>query len=465
MNNNLTVTTNSLKVADQIENDLELHIFFKKNSNTEINYSLIMPQDKFIRKNLNLIFDKHILNNFLIQYTLASKIDDKLEFNPYQDIIYKISDIIRTEKIPSRYMPVMTKLDLPYGPESSKEDFKKLTDYYRGLDTEYYIIKINPKLPTILDKFCKDKHNLELLKEYLFLLNSKSDGVDVDTFDTNRSKILMNGLRWSDTNIAPVSVKITDYKHPIDFGEFTLRKISIKEKNTLFGKNGKDAPMNFILGEFELDIMSKCDYIFTCKDETYLKNNLEKLLLCFKLIKKGDPYCPISYIKSYDPFLLFSSHYKFDNFQYILSENDITEINKLFKILVNTKDKNLVYIIEKLKYVLFTSVPRNNLLVDYVSIIESLLIQGQNELGFRFSLISSYILKNIFNYDGITFEKMKNYYTIRSGLVHSLKLKKGLTEKDFNDLEAYTMSLVKFALFDKDRVLNIEKEILNKLDI
>jgi len=226
-----------------------------------------------------------------------------------------------------------------------------------------------------------------------------------------------------------------------------IRKITKKELKTLFGKeiifknqspnsikNIKKSSIGFWdeIPKSDIDLIGLSNvtypyYIIEANDLESIKN----LVFTLRLINNKTVVCPKG-ISSDDKsqsnyfFKPFNINQKtFFSTSNILKLQEYEIINVIKNYNIITKSKNDI-LKKRLNICLDTEQDKHIRFIEAVSIMESILCgNDSSELNFRFSLYGSFILKK--HCINISSKDMKEFYTIRSKLVHTGN-KKGYTD-------------------------------------
>jgi hypothetical protein len=148
----------------------------------------------------------------------------------------------------------------------------------------------------------------------------------------------------------------------------------------------------------------------------------------------------------------------------VIDSNEIKEVEDIFKLILKNKDEKLTLLLERFRGTYFANLRDENIFIELMSIIESLLDIGNSELSYRLSLYTSYLLKNKCNYE-ISFKRVKDLYNIRSKLIHQGVLKEGLNKSDLITLRRSVSNLLLLALKEMKQIKNVEIDIKKKLDV
>ena len=309
------------------------------------------------------------------------------------------------------------------------------------------------------------KKQINLLINFIKYLNSTNEGVSTEEYLNKRTKDMMKSFKFINyKSVSPILLRINNYITPIIIDKFEIRVANSLEKKKIYNEIKKEESLIFqTLGEFDLELLSKEKYVISSEEDEYSKLNIKYLLLSLRLVQNSDVYCPILYTNLEEPYLLLSSNYKWLNKDYILENKDISQINKLFISMKNNQQNNINFVLDKLNYSLFHFQPNSTLFLDYVSILETLILKGHNELRYKFSVYVSYILKEYCDIN-VKFSEIREIYDKRSEIVHSLK-SENIDSKLLLKLEYYVVNIVQVALLNYDVINNIEQIILKKLEL
>lgn len=285
-------------------------------------------------------------------------------------------------------------------------------------------------------------------------------------------------LNEGQKEIAPIYLEIKNYEEPLKIDKFKLRKITQYEREIIFGiKDIKKQGKGYAIYETEnkyslINSMYNIEYHhmqfanfvieYEGDDKNYLLMNIRDLLLSFNLYEEGLIDAPYRIGRNgvcYDMQKISSGGKK-----YVIDSNEIIEVEKIFKLILDNQNEKLKLLLERFRNTHFANLREENIFVELMSIVESLLNLGNAELSFRLSLFVSYLLNNKCNYKA-SFKKIKNFYNTRSKLIHNGMLKNGLDKEDLIDLRRCTAKLLVLALYDFDQIKNVEKEIKEILSI
>jgi len=282
--------------------------------------------------------------------------------------------------------------------------------------------------------------------------------------------------------VAPIYIKMANSIECYNYlNKLKIRKITDGELKILFGISGakfkkqdfrggtninnvdnfwSDIPSDKFLGLSDLLDCSIPYFVIEADDPI----EIERVLYAIRLLKEENCFCPkgIKYISKgcteyyFRPFnISYEKRLK-------LTKNDIVRLNKLLDVIKFEEGKSKI-IYDRLKICLNIDLSKQVRFIEAVGVIESIILGNpKDELIFRFSLYSSYILNK---YKIITsFTEMKNIYDIRSGLVH-----KGGCTKFNNEIFAKVIRYLKtiVILFYWENISNdsIKEDICKKLKI
>ena len=106
-------------------------------------------------------------------------------------------------------------------------------------------------------------------------------------------------------------------------------------------------------------------------------------------------------------------------------------------------------------------------IIDYTTILESLVCENEGELKFKFALRTSLLVGKNKKTRKSLFEFLKKVYNIRSGLVHGSGISIPVYSKEYSNIRQKLENLVKIALLNYIEFINSglnKKEIIEKLD-
>lgn len=284
--------------------------------------------------------------------------------------------------------------------------------------------------------------------------------------------------------LVPIKLS-TKFRNKFNIANFQIRPITDFDREKLFGitkveldnngniesyiKNEERNLINFGLLE-KLKIFSVTSIIEFNKDgliEDIIKD-ISTLLLAFRLFKQGDIFAPIIF-NDKTPAIYFTQYPNFckESTKYEISKRDIEKINNIFNLLKKIKpNSHISFALERYNFAINKNTNEKNSYVEFVSILESLFLEANQELSFRFSLILSYILSNKLK-EKISFKKIKNFYSVRSQLVHGKSKNKDCYNKEkLNLINNLVRKLIVWYLQNNSpQYEQIEKMIFNKLKI
>lgn len=287
--------------------------------------------------------------------------------------------------------------------------------------------------------------------------------------------------------IIPINIHIVDYDKKFNIKGFKFRKITKEERVCLFNishielnESGHPSKIEYASPEqiflnkpidLYKDYISGAGYVIELDNQLNL-SEIRILLLSFNLHKPGVFYVNQVFQKDQVEAMQVSN-IQFINWPYIHGDThysfkmkELKSIAKIYRQLLDfRKDKKEKYEIIFDRYINAMSRQTNekNAFVDFVGILESLIMgNNQNEITYRFSLITSYILSKQIKKTGITFTKMKEMYDIRSKLTHEGKSKKYSKEK-LLEIYEYARLFLRWYIGNHDK--NLEEIIHTKLGI
>jgi hypothetical protein len=273
--------------------------------------------------------------------------------------------------------------------------------------------------------------------------------------------------------LAPIYIEIENYEKSIKIDKLVLRKITDKEREKIFGiKDVKKENNSYSFNQTKSDFLVKDDFtsnhikftnfILESDEDNYLAKNLRSLLLAFNLYTEGRVDAPYQIAKNGVLYDMQTRSYKGNKL--VIDSNEIKEVEDIFKLILKNKYEKLTLLLERFRGTYFANLRDENIFIELMSIIESLLDIGNSELSYRLSLYTSYLLKNKCNYE-ISFKRVKDLYNIRSKLIHQGVLKEGLNKSDLITLRRSVSNLLLLALKEMKQIKNVEIDIKKKLDV
>lgn len=244
--------------------------------------------------------------------------------------------------------------------------------------------------------------------------------------------------------LVPIKLS-TNFRNKFNVSDFKIRQITDFDREKLFGitklKLDNEGNIESFIKNKELDLInlstleklkvfSATSIIEFNKDDSI--KDVHTLLLAFRLFKPGDIFAPIIF-NAQTSAIHFTGEPIFckESTQYKISKRDVKKINGIFNLLKKIKpDSPINLALERYNFAINRNTNEKNSYVEFVSILESLFLESNQELSFRFSLILSYILSNELN-EKISFNRIKAFYQTRSDFVHAGKYK----NKDLNNEE------------------------------
>lgn len=184
-------------------------------------------------------------------------------------------------------------------------------------------------------------------------------------------------------------------------------------------------------------------------------NNEEKIQFFINSIRLNTTiniFCPLGF--SENRVRYFGGAFSFQNLCH-LKETDFLSIKIVYSRLLQKYhgDEKLKILLERFSTITNTDISDKIRFIEAVGIIESIVCMNENnELRFRVSLYTSFIIENI------SFDEVKYLYDIRSQLVHTGK------SRNFNDNELKKVILVAKQILIKYLLEDISgKKILEKI--
>ena len=273
--------------------------------------------------------------------------------------------------------------------------------------------------------------------------------------------------------IAPIRIDIPDLKKSISIGKIKLRKITEKEKNKYFNtkkieytENGDVSNVTYIAPQ-KIDFIHlhsqlqdykllSCQHIVEYIDKDVLIEELKVLLLALRLYQEGNVFAPLVFHPNGNYLNYIYPTFTTETKKYTINIKNFRRIKKIHSQI--KQKKNLAIFFERFNNALSRNTNEINSFIDFVTILESLFLNSSSvqEISFRFSLYTSFILKNKLK-EPVTFKEMKNIYDVRSQLVHNGKSKK-YSKELHSKTKNYTRILLLWALgndnFQENMVLN-----------
>lgn len=260
--------------------------------------------------------------------------------------------------------------------------------------------------------------------------------------------------------IAPIRIDLPDLKRSISIGKIKLRKITEKEKikylnicKATYTENGDvstltqttpSTPYVNSLDLFEDLKLKSCQHTIECTDEKIFTEELNMFLLSLRLYRDGNVFAPIIFNPD-----AIGIHYVYPQFiqdteKYTIYLKEFNQIKNIFSLIKQNEVFSLIF--DRFNNALSKETNKKNSFIDLVTILESLFLKNNDkqELAFRFSLYTSFILKNKLK-SKASFEEMKNIYSVRSQLVHSGK-SKNYSKELLNKTKKYTKILLLWTL-------------------
>ncbi len=280
--------------------------------------------------------------------------------------------------------------------------------------------------------------------------------------------------------IAPIHINVHDFKRSISIGKLKIRKITSEEQRKFFGiydlkytDNGDlvgfisitQSNSDFNLRNFpEKFKLYSCQHVVEYTNRDVLVKELSTLLLAFRLYQEGNVFAPLVFYTNTEPLNFIYPQFTNETKKYAISTKEFWRIKKIVTLINNNKSLHLAF--ERFNNALSNKTNEKNSFIDFVTILESIFLEnsGNQELSFRFSLYTSYILKNKLK-TATSFKEMQEIYTVRSKLVHSgtsNKYSKELYEKT----KKYTRLLLLWTLENSSLKGNeYKKMILEHLNL
>ena len=238
----------------------------------------------------------------------------------------------------------------------------------------------------------------------------------------------------------PIHITITDISSYSSFSHFKIRKITNKDRLKWFGiddllvhkigsisaisvskSHNNNSRLTYLLTDPEIHKLYKAQFVLEF-DRNFL-DDIPALLLALRLYRPGDIVAPIIFNKEQTLVQTTGTPlFGKDHSIYSITKKDITKINYLFNLIKKEAGQPKIgKVFERYRYAIDQNTSNETSFIELVSILESLFLNTNSELTYRFSLITSYILmKKLKLY--APFSQMKNIYGIRSDLIHSGKI-------------------------------------------
>jgi hypothetical protein len=284
--------------------------------------------------------------------------------------------------------------------------------------------------------------------------------------------------------LTPINFRINNFESELPIDQFLIKKITDRQREVLLGvtetkKNEHGLLVSLKTSKFpdfhKMDDVdwNGSDFIIESINEDYYKENIDTLLFAFRLYKSGTIYLRYSYLENEindnefrTTHFIYPETTKGKLIVYTINNSEIHNVKNIYaslNILKREKSDQFIMLQERFNNAISRITNPKNAFIDFISILEGIFIRNEkDELRFRFSLIVSFLLNNRLNIPA-SFNKIREFYDIRSSLSHG-STSKHYTEEKLIELYDYTRELIKWYLsnFRDEYVFQL---ILNKLEI
>jgi hypothetical protein len=242
--------------------------------------------------------------------------------------------------------------------------------------------------------------------------------------------------RDNSKHFAPFKIDIIDFSKPIKFDQFIIRPLTEKEKYKYWGikravidEHGN--PGDIVL--FNKGSITKHEkfprklfgatFLIEFNNSNSYFDNITPLLTAFRLYKTGDIFAPYCFSK--DGSQTLTTYPEFTNYKSIFRINvaDIEAIEKLYKIVKTSLTEKSKLLLERFNNAIASTTSKINTYIEFVSMIESIMVGEPYELRFRFALFSTFILITFCSFP-IKYKELLDIYDLRSKLIHTGKSEK-----------------------------------------
>jgi hypothetical protein len=261
--------------------------------------------------------------------------------------------------------------------------------------------------------------------------------------------------------IAPVYLKLPKTTKTILFANFYIRKIKPQERDSLIKSQMVDTWYSAEIQKTEFCLAKKIKGEIDWKRVNVFSEVIDNFRQSLRIMKNHSVNLSLSTtthgFRCLNPIKI--SHIQSPPYE--ISKEDIPPLKEIYKkVEALSKDNLYKIIIERYESALFYHSSIQNKIIDLITTLESLCSKSNVEMKFRLSLTIAELLKREYSENKAKiYEKMKDFYDVRSNFVHSGKSKKfkgGMVEELTEITRKVVLLYVKKPqLFTKENLENL----------
>lgn len=276
--------------------------------------------------------------------------------------------------------------------------------------------------------------------------------------------------------LAPIIINIKDFKNTIVSKDFIIYKITDEDKSNYFWITDIPNEWNWFwfidwknkywnhYNDFMLFGVDKLTFMtFLPKINYFVKIDniglLKSLFFSMRLYKSWK----LDFIICMNSWTAWSYHINptitKDEWIYTISNEEFIKIHELHEKVKTFFDSRKFYI-ETFNSIIDEKTNIYNSYFNCVSLIEWLLVKKWQDITFKFSLFSTFLLSKLW-YE-VSFDKMKKIYSNRCDIAHWENPK--IKNEDLLEVINYSRAILKY-FFENNFEINIEKELFGILEI